>query len=168
MPKLDKDYDDYGITKRVRRDLPPTAPTKPDLLSAKRPDYYDLCLKVFEMIDSGDASIGAPPFNGGLFHRARSPLLNRARIGDRALAPLIDALSRTEKDGKKAYINYRDLSVRELGAVYERLLEYEPVADAVAPDGIAIRLIPSPAKAPAPITRPTSCCSSSSSAPFSR
>ena len=39
-------------------------------------------------------------------------------------------------------INFRDLSVQQLGSVYERLLEYEPVASATAPDGIDIRLNP--------------------------
>ena len=107
------------------------------------------------MVDSGDDSIGVPPFNGGLFHGDRSPLLNRARIGDRVFAPLFDALSRTAKDGRKAFINYRDLSVRELGAVYERLLEYQPVIDPEPDGGIDIRLNSFARKGSAPITRPT-------------
>jgi hypothetical protein len=37
-------------------------------------------------------------------------------------------LSRNDKDGRLVRINFRDLSVRELGAIYERLLEFEPVA----------------------------------------
>ena len=36
-------------------------------------------------------------------------------------------------------INFRDLSVRELGAIYERLLEHEPVANDAAEAGIDIR-----------------------------
>ena len=56
------------------------------------------------------------------------------------LAPLLDALSRRDEDGGRKRINYRDLSVRELGSIYERLLEHEPVSDPAAPDGIAIRL----------------------------
>ena len=58
-------------------------------------------------------------------------------IPDAAFAPLLDKLSRT-KDGK--FINYRDLSVQQLGSIYERLLEYEPVH---GKDGkIEIRLNP--------------------------
>lgn len=139
LPKRDKAYDDYGMNKRVRVDIAERL-ERGDPLSARRSDYYDQCLKVFDMIDGGDTSIGVPPFNGGLFHQDRSPLLNRARIGDEAFAPLFDALSRTEKDGRRVFINYRDLSVRELGAVYEKLLEYEPVMDAAAQGGIGIRL----------------------------
>ena len=141
LPKADPHYDDYGLSLRVRDDIARRL-DKPDTLSKKRPDYYDFCLKVFETIDEGDESVGVPPFNGGLFARERSPLLYRARIPDRAFAPLLDALSRTEQDGRQVRINYRDLSVRELGAVYERLLEREAIADDTAPAGIAIRLNP--------------------------
>jgi hypothetical protein len=139
LPKRDKAYDDYGLHKRVRLNIAERLDGS-DAFSDRRSHYYDLCVQVFEMIDGGDKSIGVPPFNGGLFHADRSPLLNRARIPDSVFAPLFDALSRTEKDGRKVFINYRDLSVRELGAVYEKLLEYEPVIDASAEGGIDIRL----------------------------
>lgn len=141
LPRADPDYDDYGLSARVRDDIARRI-DRPDALSNKRPDYYDFCLKVFETIDEGDASVGVPPFDGGLFARARAALLYRARIPDARLAPLVDALSRTAQDGRRIRINYRDLSVRELGAVYERLLEHEPIADPDAPSGIEIRLNP--------------------------
>ena len=65
-----------------------------------------------------------PAYNGGLFEHGRSAILDRARISDAHLAPIIDALSRRTDDLLKARINYRDLSVTHLGGVYERLLEY--------------------------------------------
>ena len=34
--------------------------------------------------------------------------------------------------GRRLYINFRDLSARELGSIYERLLEFEPVPDEAA------------------------------------
>ncbi len=45
------------------------------------------------------------------------------------MARVIDALSfeRTE-DGRK-YINYRNLSVQQLGSIYERLLEFDIARD---------------------------------------
>jgi hypothetical protein len=139
LPKRDRDYDDYGLSKPVREHIAKRLDDG-EGMSDRRPDYYDQCLKVFDMVDGGDKSIGVPPFNGGLFHADRSPLLNRARIPDATFAPLFDALSRTPIDGRKAFINYRDLSVRELGAVYEKLLEYEPVIEPSAQGGIDIRL----------------------------
>ncbi|MDR1709946.1 MAG: restriction endonuclease [Candidatus Accumulibacter sp.] len=80
---------------------------------------------VFQIVDSGDDSIGMPAYDGGLFDAALAPLLLRARIGDAALAPILDALSRRTEEVTRAWINYRDLSVSHLGGIYERLLEYK-------------------------------------------
>jgi type II restriction/modification system DNA methylase subunit YeeA len=55
---------------------------------------------------------------------------------------LLDRLARTEKDGRRVRINYRDLSVQQLGSIYERLLEYEPIAAPEATDSVDIRLNP--------------------------
>ncbi|MDR0673546.1 MAG: hypothetical protein LBF93_07785 [Zoogloeaceae bacterium] len=79
---------------------------------------------VFLLISEGDDLIGMPAYNGGLFDRARSPLLERVRIPDAAMAPILDALSRRADDPLRAWINYRDLSVAHLGSIYERLLEF--------------------------------------------
>jgi hypothetical protein len=40
----------------------------------------------------------------------------------------LDALSHERADGHVRYINYRDLSVQQLGSIYERLLEFELVS----------------------------------------
>ena len=88
-------------------------------------------------IDQGEVSIGLPPYNGGLFDRARVPLLDRIRLGDRVMADVIDALSfEQDEAGRRRYINYRDLGVRQLGSIYERLLEHELVRDG---DAVAVR-----------------------------
>ena len=87
---------------------------------------------LFSAVGAGDANIGLPPYDGGLFEKGGHPLLVRVRIPDAELAPLLDALSRREETGERRYINYRDLAVQHLGSVYERLLEYEPV---VKPEG---------------------------------
>ncbi|MCA3241555.1 MAG: restriction endonuclease [Rubrivivax sp.] len=79
----------------------------------------------FELIDVGDDTIGMPAYNGGLFNRGRSLLLERTRVPDAVLAPIIDALSRRTEDLLRGWINYRDLSVSHLGSIYERLLEYQ-------------------------------------------
>lgn len=69
-------------------------------------------------IAHGNPGMGMPPYNGGLFSDADSPLL--------------DAMSRVELDGRRQWINYRDLSVQHLGGIYERLLERDVVADGAA------------------------------------
>ena len=93
----------------------------------------DLC----RAIDQGDVAIGLPPYNGGLFDRERAPLLDRIRLGDRVMADVIDALSFEQGPAGRRYINYRDLGVRQLGSIYERLLEQELALDG---DGVAVRL----------------------------
>jgi len=87
-------------------------------------------------IDGGDASIGLPPYNGGLFNRETVPLLDTIRLGDRVMADVIDALSFERTEDGRRYINYRDLSVQQLGSIYERLLEHEVVCE---DGGIVIR-----------------------------
>nr|WP_314444413.1 hypothetical protein [uncultured Sphingomonas sp.] len=83
----------------------------------------DLC----RIVDLGDPAIGIPPYNGGLFAPARTPLLEQVRLPDSIIAPLLDKLS-FERDGSsRSYINYRDLTVQQLGSIYERLLEHEVV-----------------------------------------
>jgi hypothetical protein len=86
--------------------------------------------RLWRQIDQGDEGLHLPPYNGGLFNVARSPLLERAAIPDRAFAPLLDALSRERIGSAPRFINFRDLNVQHLGSVYERLLEFDLVEDA--------------------------------------
>ena len=55
------------------------------------------------------------------------PLLNDIRLGDDVMAEALDILSFEQRDGRRRYINYRDLTVQQLGSIYERLLEFELV-----------------------------------------
>ena len=88
----------------------------------------------FEIVDKGDDEVGMPAYNGGLFERARAPLLERTSVPDKVMAPIIDALSRRTEDLLHLWINYRDLSVSHLGGIYERLLEYSLVHEVQAID----------------------------------
>lgn len=138
LPRRSLDYDDYGLT-RMREEIAKRIDAA-DVFSGKRKGLYRRCVELFDTIDAGDDDLGVPPYNGGLFAHDRSPLLRRSELSDKAFAPLFDKLSRTEKEGRGlVLINYRDLSVRELGAIYERLLEFQPVASADGESGIGIR-----------------------------
>ncbi len=88
----------------------------------------------FLLINEGDDSVGMPAYNGGLFDRVRAPLLERTRVPDAVMAPIIDALSRRTEDTLRGWINYRDLAVSHLGGIYERLLEYTLVHEVQAAD----------------------------------
>lgn len=81
--------------------------------------------RLWRRIDIGDRGIGVPPYNGGLFKAERSALLARTELPDEDFAPLLDAMSRETFGERRRMINYRDLNVRHLGSVYERLLEFD-------------------------------------------
>jgi hypothetical protein len=135
LPRRDKRYEDYGLFKGVRQDVAAKIEGGATF-SAKGAHYWNHCRTLFRLVDEGDKGIGLPPYNGGLFDKKSHELLDGGELPDAAFAPLLDKLSRT-KDGK--FINYRDLSVQQLGSIYERLLEYEPVRK----DGkIEVRLNP--------------------------
>lgn len=128
LPVQDKKYDDYGLRMRVRENIKERIDAK-DVFSDSRDTYYSQIKGLCKTIDQGDKSIGIPPYNGGLFDPARNPILARCEIPDDIFAPLFDRLSRREEAGKKLWINYRDLTVQQLGSIYERLLEFEIVAN---------------------------------------
>ena len=54
-------------------------------------------------------------------------MLEQVRLSDAVLAPIIHNLSRTRGESGRRFVNYRDMTVQQLGSIYERLLEREPV-----------------------------------------
>jgi hypothetical protein len=98
---------------------------EPFSTGAKR--YYMNLQDFYRAIALGDTSIGLPPYNGGLFDEI--PLLERTLLPDTPFAILIDKLSRRTENDKLQWINYRDLSVQQLGSIYERLLEFVVVTN---------------------------------------
>ena len=130
LPVNDPRYDDYGLRKNVRDDIARRMKDS-DIFSSVASRYYDHLMTLFRLVDKGDSSIGIPPYNGGLFGSKVAPLLEQARLPDVAVAPILYELSHTrEHDGSvRRFVNYRDMSVQQLGSLYERLLEREPVRD---------------------------------------
>ena len=128
LPVNDSRYDDYGLRQRVRDDIARRMADR-DVYSSVASNYYDRLVNLFRIIDQGDQSIGLPPYNGGLFASDAAPLLERVRLPDATIAPIVYDLSHARKKGGRArrFVNYRDMSVQQLGSIYERLLEKEPV-----------------------------------------
>ncbi|MDO8438283.1 MAG: hypothetical protein Q7S69_09050 [Nitrosomonadaceae bacterium] len=129
LPARDERYDDYALHK-IRKDIARRRDAN-DTLSASASRYWQHLTDLFRIIAKGDASIGMPAYNGGLFEENRALLLGRSRVADARFAPLLDDLARRSDPSTKlttgllrAWINYRDLSVQHLGGIYERLLEY--------------------------------------------
>jgi hypothetical protein len=81
--------------------------------------------RLFVVVDEGDGELGVSAYNGGLFSDEEKPYLKSHTISDSFLAPaLFDLAFEETKTGPRA-IDYRDLSVRHLGTLYEGLLEYK-------------------------------------------
>lgn len=107
------------------------------VLSSRARTWWPRLAELFKAVARGDASMGLPPYNGGLFDDAGADLLSRMALPDAVLAPLLDAMSREQDGDARRWINYRDLSVQHLGGIYERLLERDPVADGAG--GVVLR-----------------------------
>lgn len=143
LPTDDERYDDYSL-RRLRQEVERRIDIG-DVLSNRATAYEQHLRDLFTAIGEGDSSIGLPPYDGGLFETGRDPLLERTRLADADLAPLLDALSRRDDGaGRRRWINFRDLSVQHLGSIYERLLEFEPV---LTGDKVELRPLPYARKA---------------------
>ncbi len=129
LPVNDSRYDDYGLRKRVRYDIA-NRMKEDDTFSGMVTNYYDRLVSLFKIINSGDPSIGLPAYNGGLFASDTAPMLEVIRLSDAEIAPIIYDLSHAkDPQNQRRFVNYRDMSVQQLGSIYERLLEREPVRD---------------------------------------
>ena len=123
LPVRDRGYDHYALRERVREDVGRLKDEGYVFPGSTR--YWHAIDDLCRAIDGGDAHIGLPAYNGGLFDAGRAPLLGRVRLPDAAMADIVDALSfRRGPDGRR-YINYRELGVQQLGSIYERLVERE-------------------------------------------
>jgi hypothetical protein len=92
--------------------------------SATEATFWRRLTLLFHSVAGGEDSMGLPPYNGGLFEAQRAPLLGKVSLSDAAFARVLDRLSVIRPSvGEPRWINYRDLSVQQLGAIYEGLLE---------------------------------------------
>jgi hypothetical protein len=82
---------------------------------------YDALLALFRRIDRGDPSLGIPRYDGGLFSAAtpENRFLERHKLSDRAVARAVDIMVRDAGEP----VDYAYISVRNLGTIYEGLLE---------------------------------------------
>ncbi|MDE2976671.1 MAG: restriction endonuclease [Acidobacteriota bacterium] len=129
LPVNDLKYDDYGL-RPVRDDIAARSRAR-DAFSSTAGNYYNRLMELFRQIDGGDRSIGLPPYNGGLFAEEAATLLTKVRLPDSEMAPVVFGLSHVGQanGGRARFVNYRDMTVQQLGSLYERLLEREPVHD---------------------------------------
>jgi hypothetical protein len=126
---IDRDYRDYSLIKMTQEVAQGVARQRS--FSQTSTGFYDRLLGLFQIVDRGDAGLDVPRYNGGLFHFDFSEssdqaeyyanyFLSRFKVSDAVLAPVLDQLARFEGQP----IDYSFLGVRQLGSIYEGLLEY--------------------------------------------
>lgn len=90
---------------------------------------WDDLAQVWRVIDSGDRAWGVPAYNGGLFASDKEindhgSILKDIHLSNAVMGPVLKALLLDEADdGEIGQIDFRSLSVREFGTIYEGLLE---------------------------------------------
>ncbi len=90
---------------------------------------WDDLAQVWRVIDSGDKAWGVPAYNGGLFtsdaeYNEHGALIKKIAIDNSVMGPILKAMLLDEdEDGAIGPIDFRSLSVREFGTIYEGLLE---------------------------------------------
>jgi hypothetical protein len=90
---------------------------------------WDDLAQVWRVIDSGDRAWGVPAYNGGLFSSDKElnphgAILKDVHITNDVMGPVLKALLLDEDDdGEVGQVDFRSLSVREFGTIYEGLLE---------------------------------------------
>jgi hypothetical protein len=100
------------------------------LLQPTRATLWPKLMDLFNMIDEGDQHLKVPSFNGGLFDPQLHPFLQYA-VSDAHLQQAIDKLARVGGQ----FVDYRDLAERELGTIYEGVLEFHLEVLAEPEDG---------------------------------
>ena len=93
---------------------------------------WDGLKQVWGVIDTGNAAWNIPAYNGGLFgtdrelypdgHLIDQMILNDSAVGKSLFSLLTEA---REQDGDFLVIDFRSISVRDFGSIYEGLLESE-------------------------------------------
>lgn len=124
-------YAHYSLT-RMRMDIASDR-EQGRLTAARSVEYWSRLETIFGAIAEGDDELGIPPYNGGLFDPGNAPLLTRVRVPDQVMGEVIFLLSHRPAappdHPRPRYINYRDLTVQQLGSIYESILEYAVETD---------------------------------------
>lgn len=92
--------------------------------------YWNEIKELFRAVDKGNTQWGIPPYNGGLFSHDPEVYPTGAKLDDVSLkndvfGPVLRDLLLIENDKELGPVDFRSLSVREYGTIYEGLLESE-------------------------------------------
>ena len=137
-------YADHSL-KRLARRLTDDRHAEQTGYDEQATDFWDDVRQLWRAVDTGNASWGVPAYNGGLFSHdpdisPSGAALASLRLTDAEFAPALAALLVDEGEEGHGPVDFRSLSVREFGTIYEGLLESRL---AVAQDDLTVRRIKS-------------------------
>jgi hypothetical protein len=106
-------------------------------------DLWERLKTTFHMVEKGAPELDIFGYNGALFHRSRTPLLMPndsplpelgeglgvgadSQCRNDALLRAVRYLTTVEREGVLQRVSYADLSVEEIGSIYESLLDFTP------------------------------------------
>ena len=93
------------------------------VFSSRSDDLFNDLRALFRIIDQGDAALGVNEYDGGLFSANGHLWLHGRSVSDDGMARALDLLYRVGGE----QVDYRDLSVRHLGTIFEQLLAFRLV-----------------------------------------
>jgi hypothetical protein len=117
---------DRNAIKTIAKDL---VENKEQEFDAESTTLWDDLAQVWRVIDSGDRAWGVPAYNGGLFTSEKDvnehgAILKDVHITNDVMGPVLTALLLDDDgEGGLGQVDFRSLSVREFGTIYEGLLE---------------------------------------------
>ena len=91
------------------------------VFSSQSDDKFNDLRALFRIVDRGDPALGVNEYNGGLFSPVAHPWLHGRTVPDDLMSLALDLLYRVGGE----QVDYRDLSVRHLGTIFEQLLAFQ-------------------------------------------
>lgn len=128
LPKQNAEYEDHSLKRKARRFTELVRDGQLGTLDERSTAMWRDVATLFEAVDIGNAGWGVPAYDGGLFRSTEghgqaladpSMGLPDAVFGRALAALLVD----DDPDGEPGPVDFRSLSVREFGTIYEGLLE---------------------------------------------
>ena len=125
LPVDRENYEPYSLINMVEEQL---RKRHPRTLAKELSGFWGKLRSIFRLIDKGSPSLGIQAYNGKLFSDEAYPFLAQKELSDWHLAAALKNLS---LDDYGLYgeirVDYSPLSIRQLGTIYEGLLEHKLV-----------------------------------------
>ncbi len=135
-------YADHSLSQMARR-LTENRRQRREVFDAAATDLWDDVNQLWGAVNRGNAGWGVPAYNGGLF--SDDPAVSRSgaaladiKLTDAEFGPALAAALIDEGPEGTGPVDFRSLSVREFGTIYEGLLESKL---SVALDDLAVKRI---------------------------